>query len=245
MAAIPLAYAQESKLITNIDDFNEIELNVSADVRVTIGNEFSIELEGSQERIDNTLIERHGDTLEINSKRSGFSWFGFGRGAKGSLDISVTMPDIETMTVNGSGNAEIVNVDNDELELKVHGSGDIFVGGKSKEVAIQVHGSGDVEMSEVAGETVDIEIHGSGNVDIENGTCTEMEIDIHGSGDVHAKDLICQEVSVDVQGSGNSMVHATELLKFDGSGSGNVDAFGKPKTVIDEYARKNSKIHIR
>lgn len=245
MAAISLAFAQDRKEIDDISGFDKIKLNTSTNVNVKIDDYFSIELEGDEKRINNMIFDRDGDTLKIGHKKRFGGWFGFGRGNDGHLDINITMPDIEEFEINGSGNAEIVGVDNEELELQIHGSGDIYVSGKSEEVIIEVHGSGDIEMDEIAGDTVDVEIHGSGNVEFDGGSCTRMEIEINGSGDVDAKDLICEEVEIEVSGSGNSRVYATEKLVFDGTGSGSVDVFGKPKEILDLQARRNSKIKIR
>lgn len=245
MAAASPAFAQDRKEINDISGFDKIELNTSTNVNVKIDDYFLIELEGDKKRIENMVFDRDGDTLKIRHNKRFGGWFGFGRGNGGHLEINITMPDIEEFEINGSGNAEIVGVDNEELELQIHGSGDIYVTGKSEEVSIEVHGSGDVEMDEIAGDNVDVEIHGPGNVEFEGGSCTRLEIEINGSGDVDAKDLICEEVNVEVSGSGNSRVYATEKLVFDGSGSGSVDVFGKPKEILDIKAKRNSKIKIR
>lgn len=245
VAAISISYAQDRREISDITGFDKIELSTSTNVNVTIDDYYSIELEGDEKRIENMIFDRDGDTLKIEQKKRFGGWFGFGRGNNGHLDINITMPNIEEFEINGSGIAEIVGIDNEELELQIHGSGDIYVSGKSEEVVIEVHGSGDVEMDEIVGDTVDIEIHGSGNVEFDGGSCARMEIEINGSGDVDAKDLICKEVEIDVSGSGNSRVYAAERLVFDGRGSGSVDVFGKPKEILDLKAKRDSKIKIR
>jgi hypothetical protein len=243
MAAAPVALAQESKSF-DITDFDSIELNTSSNVDVTIGVEYSVVLKGDIDRINKMELDRSGDTLVISGQNnSGFFGLFSGGSDNGNLIIEVTMPDIERMHINGSGNAEIKGVDNEEIELQIHGSGDIYVWGKSEEVSIEIHGSGDIEMDEVSGNNVDIEIHGSGNVEFEGGTCSHLAIEIAGSGDVDARDLICNEVEVEVEGSGNSSIYAKELLIFEGEGSGSVDVFSEPKEVIDN-SRRNSKIRI-
>ncbi len=100
-------------------------------------------------------------------------------------------------------------------------------------------------MDEVTGENVDIEIHGSGNVDFSGGTCNDLTIEIEGSGDVDARNLICHSAKIDVEGSGNTRIHVTDRVVFDGEGSGRLDVFGNPGEVVDEAAKRNSKIRIR
>ena len=240
-ASLATSSAQNTTETFNISGFTEIELSTSADLKITIGDEYSVVLTGDARRIENIELDVSGDELEISSNRR-FSFFG--RNEKGYLNIAITMPNIESMEINGSGDAEIMGVDNDELFLNVNGSGDLYVTGKSKKVDIEINGSGDIEMDEVTGNDVDIEVNGSGNVEFNGGTCDRLEIEVDGSGDIDARDLVCRDVDIDVSGSGNSRVHATERLTFDSNGSGKVDVFGKPKEVVDN-TKRDSKIRIR
>lgn len=235
-------YARDTTKTYDFSGFNSIELSTSADLVVTIADEYSITVTGDEKRIERMEFDLSGDELEIGG-RSRFGGF-WGRNDDGYVKIEITMPDIEEMEINGSGDAEIIGVDNDELSLNINGSGDLYVTGKSESVEIEINGSGDIEMDEITGDDVVIEINGSGNVEFNGGTCDRLEIEVDGSGDIDAKDLVCREVEIDVEGSGNSRVHATELLTFESSGSGKVDVFGKPKEVVDN-TRRDSKIRIR
>lgn len=235
-------YARNTIKTFDLSGFDRIELSTSADLIVTIADDYSIIVTGDERRIERMEFDLSGNQLEING-RSRFGGF-WGRNNDGYVKIEITMPDIEEMVVNGSGDGEIIGVDNDELSLNINGSGDLYVTGKSESVEIEINGSGDIEMDEITGDDVFIEINGSGNVEFNGGTCDRLEIEIDGSGDIDAKDLVCREVDIDVEGSGNSRVHATELLTFKSSGSGKVDVFGKPKEVVDN-TRRESKIRIR
>lgn len=234
--------AQEATVTSDLSGFSRIELSTSADLKVTIGDEYSITMTGNRDRLDRIELDQSGDELEISSKSRGFSFFG--RHNDGYAKISITMPNIEEMEINGSGDAEIIGIDNEEILLNINGSGDLYVTGKSDAVDIEINGSGDIEMDEVSGKDVAIEVNGSGNVEFDGGTCDRMEIEVDGSGDIDARHLICKEVEIDVEGSGNSRVHATELLIFKSEGSGRVDVFGKPEKVEDR-TRRNSNIRIR
>ena len=159
--------------------------------------------------------------------------------------VTIVMPNIEEMKINGSGDVDITGVDNEELALNINGSGDLTVDGKSEMLDIGINGSGDISMDTVDGKDVDVSINGSGSVEFSGGTCQSMDISINGSGDVEAKDVQCVDVEVDVSGSGDSTVYASNSLTFDSHGSGEVDVFGKPKTVIDREAERRSNITIR
>lgn len=236
--------AQEARRTSDISDFSEVELDASLDLRIQIADHFSIEILGDKDRVESVELDRRGDELSINSNNGGFGWFGRKRNS-GPLSIYITMPELEEITVNGSGDAEVIGLDNEDVALNIHGSGDLYVTGQSENVEIELHGSGDIEMDEVRGDNVEIEVHGSGNVEFSGGTCDNISIEIEGSGDVDARNLVCLSADVDVEGSGNTRVYATESVIFDGEGSGRLDVFGKPKEVVDEAAKRKSKIRIR
>ncbi len=235
--------AQEARRSSDISDFDEVELDASLDLRIIIADDFSIEIYGDEDRVDSVVLDRSGDTLNIATKRAG--WFFNRKRRSGPLAIDITMPELEEISINGSGDAEVIGIDNEEIVLNVHGSGDLYVTGRSDNVEIELHGSGDIEMDEVRGDAVDIEVHGSGNVEFSGGTCDNINIEIEGSGDVDARNLICLSANVDVEGSGNTRIHATDSVVFDGNGSGRLDVFGNPDDVVDEAAKRNSKIRIR
>lgn len=235
------ANASDVTEMADFSGFSRIELNTSADLKIKIGNEFSVKMTGEQSRIDRMEFDRSGNKLEI----SGRSHFGFfGRDSGSYIKIEITMPDLEEMEINSSGDAEILGLDNKEITLNINGSGNIYATGKSDNLEIEVNGSGDIELDQFKSKTVSIEIDGSGNVDFDGGTCENMKIDVEGSGDVDAKDFVCNEISMDITGSGNSRVFATDLFIFKGEGSGRVDVFGKPKKIEDRTER-DSKIRIR
>jgi hypothetical protein len=231
--------AQKISKTSDLTGFTKVQLNTSSDINIKMGNTYSIEMVGDEERIGNTILEMKNDTLKIKHKKANFHYDN-----DQDMVINVVMPDIESMQINGSGDAEIEGVDNASLDLNVNGSGDLYVNGKSEELEISINGSGNISMSEVMGKDVEISINGSGDVELDGGTCQSLEIDIHGSGDVEAKDMKCQDVNVEVAGSGDSEVYASNSLTFDSHGSGNVEVYGKPQTVIDHEAKRRSKIRI-
>ena len=78
-----------------------------------------------------------------------------------------------------------LQVDASSLALKIDGSGDIRVGGKTDNLSININGSGDVEVPNLKAEKAAISISGSGDV---SAYVTEnVDISIAGSGDVTIK----------------------------------------------------------
>lgn len=239
-SSVSKALAADVTQASDLNGFTKVRLSTSSDINITIGDGYSIEMVGDEERIENTILTVRADTLHVKHKRGRHNYDN-----DQEMVINVVMPDIESMQINGSGDANIEGVNNAELELDINGSGDMYVAGKTEKLDISINGSGDIEMEEVAGNDVQISINGSGDVIFEGGTCQSMAIEIRGSGDVEAKELQCVDVNVEVSGSGDSEVYASNSIEFDSHGSGEVDVYGKPQTVIDHEAKRRSRITIR
>lgn len=224
---------------SDLKNFSKVKLNTGADIKISMGKSYSIVLSGDEGRIGNTELEVKGGTLKIKQKERNVHY-----DSDQKMLITMVMPNIEEMQINGSGDGEITGVNNKSLTLSINGSGDLDVSGKTDALGISINGSGDIRMDEVRGKDVTVSINGSGDVELDGGSCQTFKIGIRGSGDVEAKDMKCKDVDVNVSGSGDSSVYASNSLKFDNHGSGNVDVYGKPKTVIDSEAKRRSKITV-
>lgn len=237
------AIAETVSITPDLKDFNRVELRIPADVDITVGEDFSITVSGDEEMIEEIeVIVRRGRLIlkrKNEDDRRFFNWK-----SEGEMEAVITMPTIEGMEINGAGDTIIRGVDSHELELSINGSGNLEVSGKSNSLDVSINGSGDIDMEEVAGGDIQASINGSGDIDIAGGTCQSIEIEINGSGNVDARQVECQDADVDVSGSGDSIVYASNQIVFDSQGSGEVEVYGKPKTVIDKEARRRSKINI-
>jgi hypothetical protein len=110
--------AQKISKTSDLTGFTKVQLNTSSDVNIKMGNTYSIEMVGDEERIGNTILEMKNDTLKIKHKKGNFHYDN-----DQDMVINVVMPDIESMQINGSGDAEIEGVDNASLDLNVNGFG--------------------------------------------------------------------------------------------------------------------------
>jgi hypothetical protein len=193
-----------SKNIT-IEDFNSVSLMISANVKVVMADSFKCIIRAQQNIADAIKIENDGSDLEITSE--------FNLKSDEPIEVFVSLPVIERVQVNGSGDISFVNpAKGDKLRLYVNGSGSI---------------SARVEM-----ETIKAELNGSGDISL-SGSAEETSYDINGSGDLHAFDLSSDEVGLSINGSGDAEVNAGSKLKADLKGSGSVRYKGQPHVVSD------------
>ena len=188
----------------HVDQFDGVSLNMDADVFITQGPVFEVQVEGQNNIIDELERDARNGVWEIETDRCITSY--------SRLDIFITMPDIRSLINRGSGeifgeNDFVVN----DLDLRISGSGDMDLSLEADDIEIIISGSGELHLI---------------------GSCDTAEHIISGSGDMEAFDLLTEETEILISGSGDAQVHAIDFLKVTMSGSGDVFYKGNPVTDI-------------
>lgn len=184
----------------DIETFKSVKLSMSLDVYITQGDEFSVEVEGKADIIDELELDVHGNTWEIETDRCVRDI--------GNMKVYITMPDIESLSIPGSGD--------------IFGENEFVV----DDIELRISGSGDMDLV-LDAENVDATIPGSGEIWLE-GSSQILDLHISGSGDFNGFNFICNDVEVRISGSGDARVHAIDNLYANISGSGDVYYKGDP-----------------
>lgn len=180
--------------------FDEIRLTITADVYLTQGDEFLVEVEGEENIIDLIDEDVRRDQWTIRFERC------VRRHEK--LAFYITLPELRAVSVSGSG--EIVGetpFEVDNLDLSISGSGDIDL--------------------DVEGSAIDAGISGSGKIYLE-GIVNNLNMAISGSGDLRAFNLETDNAEIRISGSGDAEVFVNNFLEVVISGSGDVYYKGSP-----------------
>lgn len=216
----------------HIGAFDGIKLQGSPDVIYTQkSGASSVEIYGSDNIIP--LIETYveGGSLIVKYKKN------ISISNSGKLEVRVTSPAINHLSVLGSGDIQLangINVGND-VSVTVSGSGDINGDKiKCKSLSLSISGSGDIALTGIEAAQTEAHINGSGDINIA-GRCTDATYSINGSGDIDGVNLKAKSVSARINGSGDIKCHATELLRGGVSGSGDVGYKGSPRV---EFTKK-------
>lgn len=181
-------------------EFTEISLDIAADVNVTRGNDFSVNIEAEENLLEEIETNVRSSKLTIESDRC--------LDAGKRIKITVSLPELEELEINGSGNITVP---------------DTF---QVKDIKLEIKGSGDINAKLVAAK-IKSAIMGSGNI-ILKGSANTHETDIMGSGNVKAGELPCNSSEIDVNGSGDVHVYVIQKLDVQINGSGSVHYKGKP-----------------
>ncbi len=96
---------------------------------------------------------------------------------------------------------------------------------------VSISGAVDLSISGVNNNNLEFEINGAGDLKA-SGKTKNMKIDVSGSGDIKAKELKAENVDVAVNGAGNAVVNASQKLKAEINGAGDITYYGNPREVI-------------
>jgi hypothetical protein len=157
-----------------LSGFSKVSQAGSSDVTVSIGPKFEVVVSADDNLLEMITTEVDGDTLEIGSRGS-FT-------TRNPVTIRVTMPQLTTVELAGSGDIAIGELATEKLSIALAGSGSVVARGKADDVEISLAGSGDVELLELAAKTAEVTVAGSGGVELN--VSDSLEASVMGSGDV-------------------------------------------------------------
>ncbi|PIF05116.1 MAG: hypothetical protein CSA36_08420 [Draconibacterium sp.] len=190
----------------SLPSFSKIALRISANVYVEQGKKQEVRVEAQSSIIKDVITEVNGRTLIIRFPAK----FLFRNFNTGKINVYVTMPEIDGLTLSGSGDIYV-----DKLETRI--------------LDLLVSGSGSLKIDNLSAERISAAISGSGGVNIYDGEkADELKISLSGSGDINALGIEAEEVRATIAGSGNSLVKSNGSLTARIVGSGNIFYEGNP-----------------
>ena len=205
-AGSQLLSAQTSQT-RSVSAFTEISLKIDANVHLKQGNTQSVEVKGDGETLNRLITEVSDRKLVIRFPSD--TWFK--KWSPGRVDIFVTLPQIDALTISGSGSID----SKDKINSRI--------------LTLTLSGSGDINLADLIAEKVSVILSGSGNVKLSGDvTAAELKVTISGSGNVKATDFPANDVNVKIGGSGNCWVNSVKNLVAKLAGSGNVIYKGSP-----------------
>jgi hypothetical protein len=191
-----------------LDAEGELHLVQGEPQQLTLEAEDNIVAELRTEVSEGTLVIRTRSNVDLEPTRP--------------IVYRLTVPDIHSIEIDGSGSVAAGSIDTDQLDLAVDGSGDIAIEGLSvSSLHTSIDGSGKVVVSELQADIVESSIDGSGDITL-SGVANSELVDLDGSGDYDGLELQARTGQAGLDGSGDVSVYVTDELSVDISGSGDV-----------------------
>lgn len=199
---------------------NAVEVNGPIDLTVRYGPVPSLQVRGEQRLLSNIETTMEGDKLRIALR-------GLLLSHRRPLQAIVVLPQLNNLTVTGSGDAKVDGFSGEHVDLLMSGPGSIKFNARYRQVTARLHGNGDLDLDVGNSDRVDAQVIGSGSIAVA-GSCTELAAETSGSGDINARHLRAEKVDLRQSGSGDSSVNARTTVTVSINGSGDVEVYGNP-----------------
>jgi len=221
-----------------------VDLATIGNVIIEIGEKESLRIEAEDNLMKYFETDMRGETLKISTNPSTVNL----RPTK-PVYFFLTVKDLERVSISGSGDIQVPDLESSQFNVDIGGSGDINMGdlradrleiniGGSGDVStgrvivpslrVKINGSGDITLMELKADDLSLNVNGSGNLRINDGNVGEQDIDINGSGNFQAEDLASKVTNINIGGSGDITVWVVDTLDVRIMGSGNVRYYGRP-----------------
>ena len=188
--------------VRNIAGIVEVQSWGNFDVYINLADTTTLRVEAEENLLRYIITEVSGQKLTIEEKD------GYDLENNRPMRIYISTPNLEEVTLGGSGSIEC-----DSL------SGDSF--------KAELLGSGKIEFNNLTVDDIEALIAGSGEIELE-GDGKNSEFEIEGSGDIRAINFVHEDSECKIVGSGNIYVYATEFLRARITGSGTIYYEGNP-----------------
>lgn len=194
----------------------EFELSVFDGIELDVPGK--VEIKQGPQNVLVRAYDNYWEPLELSVRR-GVLVIGSQGCFSDKIEAVITIPSIEYLEINGSGEIFSDNLSAEELELGINGSGDIDINAAVRELDVNINGSGNVKLKGNTQE-MGLDINGSGNLNAFEMEVLRADVEISGSGD--AKVNVFNELNVSIVGSGDVRYKGQPNIKSNITGSGDV-----------------------
>lgn len=208
----------------DLDSFEEIQINGEFEVDIDTGSIPSVEIKADENLVDIIATNVSGSKLIIESRN------GTCLNPSYPIEITVTIPNVTKIYLNGSGYVYCYKMDVDDLQAILVGSGQVDLYQiNCVNVVVELEGTGTMNI-DVDTENIEAGIEGSGEIRL-NGSAVNSDLSIIGSGRIKADNMITEVCSAYISGSGIMDVHVLNALDVTIIGDGIVYYKGNPPVV--------------
>ena len=197
-----------------------VELSGPIDLTLRYGAQPMLTVRGEQRLLANVETKQDGRVLHIGTR-------GIVLRHRQPLEVELTLPALERIGVDGSGDTRVNGFSGELVEVELNGSGNVDFNGRYRQAKAILHGTGQVTLDAGNSDSVEADLAGSGTITLA-GAARSFQAQSNGSGTLDAQRLRAETVKVRQTGSGNASVTAHATVAVALSGSGDVDVYGSP-----------------
>jgi hypothetical protein len=182
------------------------------------GQPLAVSIEGEDNLVSYFLTEVSGERLTVKTRPNTSIQ------TTKPMIVHITVPELTSLRVTGSGDAEMDGWVGDGVNLETTGSGNITIASLvASEITARLSGSGDIRVDGKA-EILVVKGSGSGSFEGPNFQVNTLDATLSGSGDALA--WVIQTLEGSLSGSGDLEYYGSPEVTERSSGSGKVNRLG-------------------
>ncbi|MBX7124654.1 MAG: PspC domain-containing protein [Cyclobacteriaceae bacterium] len=194
-----------------IRDFDAVDLSGIFTTVIQQGPDFAVELKGDARLKERYDVRLDGETLviEYDDKQREFWKPGFWN-SDDELRITITMPRLRRLDVQGAGKVRFNGFDEEEVEINMTGA---------------VSGDGNLNVKRL-----DVDLTGASSLELD-GHGDALDASLTGASSLKAFGYEVREAAVEAHGASSAKVNATERLEIDKGVACTVNHRGNPEII--------------
>jgi hypothetical protein len=173
----------------DVSGFNEVELKGVGNLSLEQTGSESLTVEAEEDVLPKIRTEVENKRLIISPERN------TSINTIKPINYKLTVKDLNTLEVSGSGDVEAEDINTDELAVTIGGAGDVEIRGSADSQEVEISGSGEYKAGDLESKEATIDVRGSGLATVN--VSDELEAEVSGSGSVEyiGDPMVQQEVS--------------------------------------------------
>lgn len=144
--------------VRQLPTFSRIEITDITDIDVKVGESQSLSLAADDQQIAKIVTEVKGDTLIISMRGEYNSYK-----VKSSPRATITIPQLRSLSLVGTGDATVTNLQGREFDLSLIGTGDATITGSLDKVLVSLTGTGDANLNNLKVRDANVSVTGTGD----------------------------------------------------------------------------------
>ncbi|MEO5602630.1 MAG: DUF2807 domain-containing protein [Cyclobacteriaceae bacterium] len=200
----------KDETLSILQDFDQIEISGRFDLRILHGDNYSVELNGSEKEKEQYKVHRTGQTLIIDfNRKKDFDW-DVKDLTLDEMEIIITMPSIEKIEAVGLGTIRFEDFTSDDFEIDARGP-------------VKIRG-------EINAHNLIVNLTGKSEADL-SGNTNNLNARIEFASKLRAYNLQARDAFIEVSGASSAKVTVTGTLEMDEGVASDIDYRGNPEIV--------------
>jgi hypothetical protein len=176
--------------------FDRLDIEDGVDVKVVPGDAREVRVYAGEDVIDRVHTESSDGVLHVDIRDRGIV---IGDDPLGDARVEVSASALRSVSIGGTSDVKLTDVDVEELELDVEGAGDIDASGTVDRLSATIEGAGNANLSHLAVRTAVVVVEGAGDADLN--VSDSLDVTIEGAADVTYRGD--PQIRSDIEGAGD------------------------------------------